>query len=93
MTDDYTNEDAPGAEAREEQTGTEQETALLARSLFAGKDLEVGSECKVRIVHIFEDEVEVEYIKHYDEKESTDTDEGPSMREAMGRFDGMAGEA
>lgn len=45
-------------ESREEQTG------LLAKSFFMGKDLDVDKKCEIRIVRIYDDEVEVEYVPH-----------------------------
>lgn len=93
MTDDYTNDPPEEAPDREEQTGTEEETALLPLAIFGSKKVEPGSVCKFKVVRVYEDEAEVAYVPHED-KESTDKDEAPSMREAMGRFDeGMAGEA
>lgn len=47
------------------------ETALLPKSLFGDKNLEPGAECKIKVVRVYEDEVEVEYVKHEkDGKES-----------------------
>lgn len=45
-------------ESREEQTG------LLSKSFFMGKDLDVDKKCEIRIVRIYDDEVEVEYVPH-----------------------------
>lgn len=49
-------------ESKENETG--EETALLPKSLFSGKDIEPGSKCEVEIVHVYEDEVEVKYVPH-----------------------------
>ena len=40
------------------------ETALLPKSIFGDKTLEPGAECKIKVVQIYDDEVEVEYVKH-----------------------------
>jgi hypothetical protein len=49
------------------------ETALLPKSIFGDKTLEPGAECKFKVVQIYEDEVEVEYVKH--EKDGEDEEE------------------
>lgn len=43
-------------------------TALLPKSFFGDKDLEPGKTCKVEVVHIYEDEVEVKYVGEKGEK-------------------------
>lgn len=40
------------------------ETALLPKSFFGSKDLEVGKKCEVEIVSKFDDEIEVKYVEH-----------------------------
>lgn len=80
-------------EASEE---SEQETALLPRSWFQGKDLEIGSKCELKIEGLYDDEVEVSYVPHKknkDGKDSDDEDEADdhdSMDGAMKRMDSMA---
>jgi hypothetical protein len=71
MAEDYLSEPENENEA----------TALLDKSFFGQKDLEVGKVCKVRIVHIYEDEVEVAYVKHKEEKE--DQSEAESQIDSM----------
>lgn len=51
------------------------ETALLPKSIFGDKSLEPGSECKFKIVQVYEDEVEVKYVKH--EKDGGKKDYSP----------------
>lgn len=48
-----------------EEGGSKDEsaTALIPKSLLAGKDFQPGDEVVLKVVHIFEDEVEVEYAK------------------------------
>ena len=70
MPDDYYGEPGPAPEAAPEEapeetpedTGTA--TALLPKEFFQGKDLEVGTECKVRITQVMDDQVAVEYVPH-----------------------------
>lgn len=65
-------------------------TALLPKSILAGKKFEPGDEVILKVVRLFEDEVEVEYSHGEDE------DEKPSkpkrtMDEADESLDRMAG--
>ena len=71
----------------------EGETALLPKSLFAGKDLTVGSECKVKIEHVFGDEVEVSYVPHDDEESGETKPDNESMEGAMAKMDAMGTES
>lgn len=57
-----------GGEPMMEEGG---ETSLLPRSFFAGKELTPGKECKVKIVAVHGDDVEVEYVPH-DEGDETE---------------------
>lgn len=79
---EYTEPEQPAAE--EEQT--EQETALLPKSIFQ-KDVKVGSECTFKVLHIYDDEVEVEY-SHSDKKKPEE--DGDAMAETMGEMDRMS---
>lgn len=64
-------------------------TALIPKTLFAGKDFKPGDEIVLKIVHLYEDEAEVEYA-HGDEKEEGKPE--PSMMDqARGRMNAMAG--
>jgi hypothetical protein len=60
--------------------------ALVPKSLFGDGGPEVGSECKFRVVHVYDDEVELEYVKDGDDKKSSK----PAMDEAEGGLDTMA---
>lgn len=81
------------AESEEESPETEQtsddseNTALLPRDFFEGKDLEPGTRCEVEIVHGYEDEVEVKYIPH--KKEGEDRPMRSAMEDAEMEMDGM----
>lgn len=71
MYDSPSADEAPDdtmPEKPEGETGTEENTALLPKSFFGEKELEIGKPCKVVPVHIYEDEVEVKYVPH-DSKE------------------------
>lgn len=54
-----------------EREESDEETALLPKSLFGDKELEPGKQCKVEIVAVYDDEVEVKYVPH-DDSESDD---------------------
>lgn len=58
--------------------------ALVPKSLFGEEGPEVGSECKFRVVHVYDDEVEVEYVKDDDDKSKS-----PEMDKAEGGLDNM----
>lgn len=88
-----------------EDEANEQETALLPRSFFQGKDLEVGKTCKIKVEGIFEDEIEVSYVRHKKDKDGKDKDsdddddsddkprrrrDSDAMRESMREFDAIA---
>lgn len=47
----------------ERKDADEGETALLPKSILAGKEFKVGEEVVLKIVRMYEDEVEVEYAK------------------------------
>jgi len=61
----------------EEAAEDESEQALLPKSFFAGKDLEVGSKCKIKVEGIYDDEVAVSYVKSKkkDGKKDNDSDD------------------
>lgn len=77
------DEESPNAAEAEETEGT---TALIPKALLAGKDFKPGDEVVFKIVHEYEDEVEIEYAP---EKPST-PEEKPDMT-ADEEFDAMAG--
>lgn len=69
-------------ESKEQESG--EETALLPKSFFKGKDIEPGSKCEIEIVHGYSDEVEVKYVKHdKDSKNDAKEESEPSMREKI----------
>lgn len=71
-----------GAESEEEPKNEGAATELVSASFFGDKPLEVGGECTVRIVHVYDDQVEIEYVK---EKER----ESP-MKGSMDKLESMA---
>lgn len=92
MPDDYMNMGGPGEdtaapEAPEEEKTEEAEgaSALIPKALLGGKDFKVGDEVVLKIVHEYEDEVEVEYApekpKTTETKPMTADEEIDSMAE------------
>ena len=72
-------------ESSDSKDSPSKETTLIPASFFGDKEKEVGDECKIRIVAIHDGEIEAEYVKHDDSKDSAeDSDEGDmSPTEAM----------
>ena len=72
--------DSPAEESKEDESG--EETAMLPKSLFAGKEPEPGSKCTVEVVHVYQDEVEVKYVPH-GTKDKPKEDSEPSMNDKI----------
>lgn len=89
MDENYQSPEPMADAPAEEQTGTEQETALLPKSIFGQKDVQVGGECTFRVVHVYDDEVEVEYVKSEHKEPSGQS----AADEADSAIDQMANEA
>lgn len=58
------------------------ETALLPRTIFSGKELTPGSKCTFEVVKVYEDEVEVKYVKEENPR--------PSMSALLQGLEGVA---
>jgi hypothetical protein len=81
MHDGYEDEpdDQQGAVAVADKDSPD--TALLPKAFFASKELEPGATCKVRVEHVYDDEVAVSYVAHEgdDASEPADTMETPTL--------------
>ncbi len=64
----------------------EGETALLPKSLMAGKDFKPGEEIVLKVVRLYGDEFEVEYSHGEDKSDEKNED----MDKAHAEMDGMA---
>ena len=85
------SKDTPDNSGSDSQDSMEGETSLLPKSFFQGKDLTVGNECKVKIEHVYDDEVEVSYVPHSTDEESGETSpDDETMEAAQSKLDGMA---
>lgn len=77
MPDSYYQDDtaepspkpSPEGDKDEESAGA---SALIPKSLLAGKDFTVGDEVVLKIVHEYEDEVEVEYAPEKPKEKPTE---------------------
>ena len=79
-----------------EDEGDEMEgdTALVPKSIFAGKIPEVGQECRFKAVHIWENEVELSWEKDDGDGEyKSSKDKRSTMDDVDGAFDKMASPA
>lgn len=61
----------------------EGETALIPKSLLMGKEVKVGETIPMKVVHIFEDEVEVQCSPYKEGAESSQGMEGPTPEEQL----------
>lgn len=71
---------------RDEEGG---ETALLPKSLCPDMEFEPGQELKLKVVHVYDDEVEVEYMKEGEEDKGRG--HKSEMEQAGDRMGAMAG--
>lgn len=77
-------------EQNEDHPHEEGETALLPKSILAGKEFKPGEEVVLKIVHIYDDEVEVEYATGEGGKGGGGESETP-MDKATNKLRSMAG--
>ncbi len=70
-------------EVTEETSESSGEPALLPRSFFQGKDLEVGKTCEVRIEKLTQDSALVSYVPHKEEADEEMTVETDTELEGL----------
>ena len=68
----------------------EGDTALVPKSIFRGKIPEVGQDCHFKCEHLFEDEVELSWVKDGDENKPA-RGKRSTMDDVNDTFDKMAG--
>lgn len=89
MPEDYYDEEAASMEALEEAAPEEEteggETALIPKSLLGAEELSPGDEVVLKIVRIYEDEVEVQYATG-----EPPAEESSPMMDAESEMDQMA---
>lgn len=86
--DEMPDGDKPATEGNEDGDGKDKsedegETALVSASAFGGKTPEPGQRCTFEVVHCYEDECELKYVK--------DEGDGDKAAPASGDSDEMAG--
>jgi hypothetical protein len=94
MADDYYPDQGgdQGAADQGDQTSDtpDAQTALLPKTIFGDKPLEVGSECTFKIEHVYNDEVEVSYVPHDEGQEEAPADAMSGMEQSQGQLGAMA---
>lgn len=83
IDDDYETSTAREDKAETDETEGSEPTALIPKSLLAGKEFKPGEEIVLKIVHIYEDEVEVEYAKSEEGEETPQETERMHPRSKM----------
>lgn len=92
MPDYYGGEETEGApvdaaQGQEQEKDDTGQTALLPKSILAGKEFKPGDEVILKITHIYDDEVEVAYAH---EEKAEEPKPKSSMAMAEDRMDRMA---
>jgi len=94
MPKDYMAPDGDDSDAGEagkpEDSSKSENTALLPKSFFSGKEFEVGSTACVKIVAIHGDEIEVEADSEKKSEDENSQEDSPEMSGAMGKIDSLA---
>jgi hypothetical protein len=86
MPDDFYQTEGRQKEPDGSMEESDENTTLVPKSFFGGKDLEVGKKCEVEVVALYEDEVEVKYVKHKDKEEKPDEPEREDMEDPFARM-------
>lgn len=85
--DDLPAEDAAEPEAKEmEGEESAETTALLPKSILAGKDFKPGDRVILRVVHLYDDEVEVAYAKEEPKPKKSMMDESEEGMDKYARM-------
>ncbi len=87
MSDNATTATPENADpmAKEDNEDNSENTALVPNSFFGtDKEPEVGEICRVKIVHRYDDESEIQWLGPESEEESGESDSGSEMGKAMG---------
>lgn len=76
-------------EKMEDKDGEQAETTLIPKRLC--EDCKVGEEITFKVVHIYEDEIEIEYAKGEKPSENENEMDGEEMTMAKGRMNSLGG--
>lgn len=82
----------PAPKSDQESESAKGQTALLPKSILAGKEFNPGDEVVLKIVRLYENEVEVEYATGEEEEHPNQPMSEPSadMTAAEGKLESMA---
>lgn len=83
-------DDSDSSQAGKPEAEKSENTALLPKSFFAGKDLDVGAVASIKVVAIHGDEIEVEAEAEEKTEEQKPEGDAPEMSGAMGKIDSLA---
>lgn len=72
---------------KDEDKEDDMPTALIPKSLLAGKKFDVGEEVVFRIVHTYDDEVEIEYATGKGKKDDSTDMDSEEMSSSMKSMD------
>jgi hypothetical protein len=67
------------------------DTAIVSKSVFKGKIPEVGQECRFKVEHIFEKEVELSWVDKGDGEKKPSKEKSSTMDNVNDAFDKMSG--
>ena len=85
-SDEAAPSEAQDKPAEKTDDSESEQTALIPKTLFAGKDFKVGDEIVLKITHLYEDEAEVEYASEPSKEDKPKS----QMEESEGGLDRMA---
>lgn len=93
--DDYETSTAGEDKTETDEMEESEPTALLPKSILGGKEFKPGEEVVLKIVHIYEDEVEVEYATGEEGEETPEKTErmhprGKTMMDTESKLDEIA---
>lgn len=64
-----------------------EDSALVPKSLFGSKTPKPGDTCKFKVVHIHDDEVEIEYVKRHKDKEDKPESEDEDLGDPFSKME------
>lgn len=86
-TDNYEGSGGIEPPAEEETQDSGKATALLPKSMFGQEAPEPGTTCTLKVVHAYDDEVEVEFVGKDDNADDPEETAGPSEATPGSAFD------
>lgn len=91
MSDNSTTATPENADPMANEDNKDSEnTALVGNSFFGDSEPEVGEVCRVKVVHRYDDETEIQWLGPESEEEAGESDSGSEMGKAMGDLNSRA---